>query len=61
MQIRTKAAGHDYTAFELASKFGWNCQPSLVIKLPFEVVYGGHFNLLSGVLFFVVVLPTSTH
>ena len=52
MQILAKAAGYDYTAFELFSNLGWYCQPSLVIKLSFELVYGGHINLLLVVFLF---------
>jgi hypothetical protein len=43
MQIFAKAASDDYTAFELASNFDWHCQSSLIVKLAFEVVYGGHY------------------
>jgi hypothetical protein len=42
MQILAKAAGDDYTVFELASNFYRQCEPTLVVKLSFEVVYGGH-------------------
>ena len=53
MQVRTKSFCYDNTAFELASKLCRYGLPALVVKLSFEVVYGGHFLICLVVFYFL--------